>query len=169
MRGRLTYIAPFLDPRTRTAEVRLELTNEAGKLKPEMYGNVVIDGTPHLGVLAIPKASVIHSGTRTIAVVALGDGRFEPRDIELGIDAADGWLEVRSGLEQGEQIVVSSQFLIDSESNLQEAVKKLLAASADRPTMPAEGLSAPPGHPMPAAPGPAASPPAHEHPMPGVE
>ena len=128
MEGELTYIAPFLDPETRTAEVRLELDNSAGKLKPGMFGNAVIAGEPRTDALAIPTESVIRSGTRTIAVVALGDGRFEPRDIELGLDSGDGWLEVLDGLEEGEDVVISSQFLIDSESNLQEAVKKLLAA-----------------------------------------
>jgi multidrug efflux pump subunit AcrA (membrane-fusion protein) len=128
MQGELTYIAPFLDPKTRTAEVRLELDNAAGKLKPEMFGNAVIAGTPRIGALAIPTDAVIHSGRRTIAVVALGEGRFEPRDIELGLDSGDGWFEVLSGLHEGDDIVVSSQFLIDSESNLKEAVKKLLGA-----------------------------------------
>jgi multidrug efflux pump subunit AcrA (membrane-fusion protein) len=134
MKGELTYIAPFLNPKTRTAEVRLELDNADGKLKPEMFGNAVIAGATRPNALAIPTDAVIHSGTRTIAVVALGQGQFEPRDIELGLDSGDGWLEVLAGLEQGEDVVVSSQFLIDSESNLQEAVKKLLAArSGDAP------------------------------------
>lgn len=132
--GTLTYIAPFLDAKTRTAEVRVELDNAGGKLKPEMFGNAVIAGAPLPGVLAIPSAAVIRSGTRTVAVVALGEGRFEPRDVELGLDTADGWLEVRSGLREGEEVVVSSQFLIDSESNLQEAVRKLLAAGAGTTT-----------------------------------
>ncbi|MAG33752.1 MAG: efflux transporter periplasmic adaptor subunit [Deltaproteobacteria bacterium] len=127
MQGELTYIAPFLDPKTRTAEVRLELDNRDGKLKPEMFGNVVIAGAPRPGVLAIPSDAVIRSGTRTVAVVSLGEGRFEPRDIELGLDSGDGWLEVLSGLHEDEDVVVSSQFLIDSESNLQEARRKLLA------------------------------------------
>jgi Cu(I)/Ag(I) efflux system membrane fusion protein len=127
MQGRLTYIAPFLDPKTRTAEVRLELDNAAGRLKPEMFGNVIVAGAPRPNALAIPASAVIRSGKRTIAVVALGKGRFEPRDIQLGLDAGDGWLEVLSGLREGEEVVISSQFLIDSESNFQEAVRKLLA------------------------------------------
>jgi Cu(I)/Ag(I) efflux system membrane fusion protein len=127
MEGELTYIAPFLDPKTRTVEVRLELDNASGKLKPEMFGNVVVAGAPRLGALAIPTSAVIRSGKRTIAVVALGEGRFDPRDITLGLDSGDGWLEVLSGLDEGDEIVISSQFLIDSESNLQEAVRKLFA------------------------------------------
>ena len=128
MRGRLTYIAPFMDPKTRTAEVRLELDNSSGRLKPEMFGNVVIAGAPRPNALTIPTSAVIRSGKRTIVVVALGKGRFEPRDVQLGLDSGDGWLEVLSGLHEDEDVVVSSQFLIDSESNLQEAFRKLLAA-----------------------------------------
>ena len=128
MRGELTYIAPFLDPDTRTAEVRLELDNPDGRLKPEMFGNAVIEAAPRPNVLAIPSDAVIRSGERTIAIVALGEGRFEPRDVELGLDGDDGRVQVLDGLAQGEEVVVSSQFLIDSESNLQEAVRKLLSS-----------------------------------------
>ena len=131
IRGKLTYIAPFLDPKTHTIEVRLELDNRDGKLKPEMFGNAVIAGVPRPDALAIPTNAVIRSGTRTVAIVAKGGGRFEPRELGLGIDTANGWLEVLSGLDEGERVVVSSQFLIDSESNLQEAVNKLLAAEEE--------------------------------------
>lgn len=128
IRGALTYIAPFLDPTTRTAEVRVELDNADGLLKPEMFGNVVIAGAPRPAALAIPSDAVIRSGTRTLAIVALGEGRFEPREIQLGIDTGEGWLEVEEGLSESERIVVSSQFLIDSESNLREAAQKLLSS-----------------------------------------
>lgn len=129
-RGEIRYIAPFLDPKTRTAEVRLELDNGAGRFKPEMFGNVMIAGTPRRDVLAIPANAVIRSGIRTIAVVAMGEGRFSPREITLGLDSGDGWLEVSSGLHEGEDVVVSGQFLIDSESNLQEAIQKLRGPQA---------------------------------------
>ena len=149
MRGELTYIAPFLDPETRTVEVRLELDNPDGKLKPEMFGSAVIAGTPRPDALAIPADAVLRSGTRTIAVVALGEGRFEPRDIELGLDTGDGWLEVRAGLFEGERVVVSSQFLIDSESNLQEAVRKLLASRTQEGSAPSGASAEHSGHRMP--------------------
>jgi multidrug efflux pump subunit AcrA (membrane-fusion protein) len=145
IRGKLTYIAPFLDPATHTIEVRLELDNQDGKLKPEMFGNVVISGVPRPNTLAIPTNAVIRSGTRTVAIVAKGEGRFEPRELELGIDSADGWLEVLSGLDEGERIVVSSQFLIDSESNLQEAVKKLLGPENEIRAKPLKDNSPPVG------------------------
>jgi Cu(I)/Ag(I) efflux system membrane fusion protein/cobalt-zinc-cadmium efflux system membrane fusion protein len=129
LEGKLTYIAPFLDPKTRTAEVRVELDNTSLVLKPEMFGTMIIAGAPRPNVLVIPTEAVIRSGRRTIAVVSLGEGRFEPREVELGLDSGDGFFEVRSGLAEGDEIVVSSQFLIDSESNLQEALNKLLAGS----------------------------------------
>jgi Cu(I)/Ag(I) efflux system membrane fusion protein/cobalt-zinc-cadmium efflux system membrane fusion protein len=125
LQGEITYIAPFIDPDTRTAEVRLELDNASGWLKPEMYGNVRIEAAPRSNVLAIPDEAVIRSGERTLAIVALGDGRFEPREVELGLDGGAGKVEVLRGLAAGEEVVVSSQFLIDSESKLQEAIRKL--------------------------------------------
>ncbi len=128
--GPITYIAPFLDPKTRTAEVRLELPNVDGALRPEMFGNIHIQASPRKSVIAIPSEAVIRSGRRNLVVVALGRGRFSPRPVSLGIDSGDGWLEVTDGLAPGDDIVVSGQFLIDSESNLQEAVRKLLAAPA---------------------------------------
>jgi multidrug efflux pump subunit AcrA (membrane-fusion protein) len=124
--GPVTYVSPFLDPKTRTAQVRLELPNPEGRLKPEMFGNTLIEAAPRSGVTAIPNEAVIRSGRRTLVVVALGEGRFEPREITLGLAGSDGWMEVGEGLRPGEEIVVSSQFLIDSESKLQEAVQKLL-------------------------------------------
>ncbi len=130
--GPVTYISPFLDPKTRTAEVRLELPNPERRLKPEMFGNVLIKASPRAGATAIPSEGVIRSGRRTLVIVALGEGRFTAREIELGLETGDGWTEVTEGLSPGEEVVVSSQFLIDSESKLQEAFQKLLAAeSAD--------------------------------------
>ncbi|MBW2270726.1 MAG: efflux RND transporter periplasmic adaptor subunit [Deltaproteobacteria bacterium] len=131
LRGPVTYISPFLDPKTRTAEVRIELDNSDGRLKPEMFANTVIQGAPRRGALAISSEAVIHSGTRSVVIVALGEGRFEPRDVELGLDTGDGWVEILSGVDAGDEVVVSSQFLIDSESNLREAGRKLLAASQE--------------------------------------
>jgi RND family efflux transporter MFP subunit len=129
--GPVTYISPFLDPKTRTAEVRLELPNPEGRLKPEMFGNTVIHAEPRRDAIAIPTEAVIRSGRRTLVIVALGEGRFTARDVQLGFDTGDGVTEVTSGLEPGERVVVSSQFLIDSESKLQEVIQKLLSADAE--------------------------------------
>jgi Cu(I)/Ag(I) efflux system membrane fusion protein/cobalt-zinc-cadmium efflux system membrane fusion protein len=129
--GEVTYVYPFLDPTTRTARVRLELPNPDLILKPDMFANVTIETEARPRALVVSEAAVIRSGRRSLAIVALGEGRFEPREIELGLDSGDGWLEVTSGLEAGERIVTSGQFLIDSESKLQEAVQKLSSPSGD--------------------------------------
>lgn len=131
LEGVVTYIYPYLDPKTRTARVRLELDNPDGVLKPDMFANVSIEAETRENVLAVPEEAVIRSGRRNLIVVALGDGRFQPRDVSLGLDTGDGWLEVRDGLRESEQVVTSGQFLIDSESKLQEAVQKILAGDGE--------------------------------------
>jgi Cu(I)/Ag(I) efflux system membrane fusion protein len=123
--GPVTYIAPFLDPASRTAQVRLELPNPDGKLKPEMFGNMLIEAAPRQRVTALPSEAVIRSGRRTLVIVDEGGRHFAQRDVELGIEG-DGWIEVRSGVEVGDEIVVSGQFLIDSESKLEEAARRPL-------------------------------------------
>lgn len=148
MRGELTYIAPFLEGDTRTAEVRLELDNSDGKLKPKMFGNAVIEAAPRANVLAIPSNAVIRTGERTIAIVALGAGRFEPRNVELGLSGDSGMVQVLDGLTEGEEVVVSSQFLIDSESNLQEAVRNMLSARGEKEKQRRVDESAHEGHSM---------------------
>ena len=131
--GEVTYVYPFLDPKTRTARVRIELPNPDETLKPDMFANVTIESAVRPDVVVVPEEAVIRSGRRSLVILALGEGLFEPRDIELGLDSGDGWLEVISGLDAGEQVVVSSQFLIDSESRLQAAVRKLLGARSENP------------------------------------
>jgi hypothetical protein len=79
----------------------------------------------------VPDEAVLRSGQRSLAIVALGGGRFVPRQVTLGIDSGDGWLEVLDGLSEGEQVVTSGQFLIDSESRLREAAQKLLASGGE--------------------------------------
>jgi len=137
LEGRVSYVYPYLDPKTRTARVRLELPNPQGVLKPDMFANVRIETEVHPGVLAVPEEAVLRSGRRNLVIVALGKGRFRPQQVELGLDSGDGWLEVRRGLRAGERVVTSGQFLIDSESNLQEAIQKLLSSKrksgGDRP------------------------------------
>ena len=125
--GTVTHIDPFLDPNTRTARVRLEHANPKGLLKPEMFANVSIRTDARSDVLAIPEEALIRSGRRNLVFVALGEGRFEPRAVEMGIETGDGWIEISEGLAEGEVIVSSGQFLIDSESKLQESLQKFLS------------------------------------------
>jgi len=129
--GEVTYVYPFLDPEARTARVRIELENPDLLLKPDMFANVTIDTELRADTLAVPEEAVIRSGRRSLVVLEKGEGRFEPREVVLGIDSGDGWLEIVEGVEAGDGIVTSGQFLIDSESKLQEAVQKLLASGGD--------------------------------------
>jgi membrane fusion protein, copper/silver efflux system len=121
--GTVTFIYPELKPETRTARVRIEVPNPDGRLKPDMYANVVITaGAGEAPAIAIPDSALIDSGARQVALVAKGDGRFEPRAIKLG-RRGDGYVEVLEGLSAGEEVVTSATFLIDAESNLKAALR----------------------------------------------
>jgi Cu(I)/Ag(I) efflux system membrane fusion protein/cobalt-zinc-cadmium efflux system membrane fusion protein len=130
--GTVTHIDPFLDPNTRTARVRLEHVNPKGLLKPEMFANVSILADARNDALAIPEEALIRSGRRNLVFIALGEGRFEPRSVEVGIETGDGWIEIGEGLAEGEVIVSSGQFLIDSESKLQESLQKFLSRQEEK-------------------------------------
>lgn len=120
--GEVTFIYPTVMPETRTAKVRIELPNKQGLLKPDMYGRVEFASFHGKDkVLAVPDSAVLDTGTRRLVLVALGEGRFEPRTVKLGIHA-DGYAEVLDGLAAGEVVVVSANFLIDAESNLKAAL-----------------------------------------------
>jgi Cu(I)/Ag(I) efflux system membrane fusion protein/cobalt-zinc-cadmium efflux system membrane fusion protein len=168
--GVITYVYPFLDPKTRTARVRLEMDNPEIVLKPDMFANVRIETETRMNTLVVPDEAVLRSGRRSLAILALGGGRFEPREVTLGLDSGDGWLEVREGLGEGETIVTSGQFLIDSESRLREAVQKMLNSGNgvdDEATGP--GPEAEPDHGGHVMPGMKAEPDHSGHAMPRLE
>lgn len=120
--GRVTFIYPTVNPDTRTARVRIELPNMQGLLKPAMYGRVKLASSHGKEkVLAVPESAVLATGTRQLVLVDLGEGRFEPREVKLGVHG-DGYDEVLDGLEAGERVVVKANFLIDAESNLRAAL-----------------------------------------------
>ncbi len=120
--GEVTFIYPTVTAETRTAKVRIELTNNQGLLKPAMYGSVEFASSRSKDkVLVVPDSAVLDTGTRRLVLVDLGEGRFEPRTVKLGIHA-DGYAEVVGGLTAGETVVVSANFLIDAESNLKAAL-----------------------------------------------
>ncbi len=114
--GTATYIYPSLDPKTRTAKVRFDLPNPEFKLKPEMWANVELK-IPLGRKLVIPEEAVMDSGTMQMVFVDRGQGHFESRHIQVG-SKAEGYYEVLSGLKEGEKVVTSANFLIDSESQL---------------------------------------------------
>jgi Cu(I)/Ag(I) efflux system membrane fusion protein len=108
---------------TRTGKVRIEVKNPEHRIRHEMFADVEIDaGANDYRRLAVPTSAVIDSGARQVVIVDRGEGRFEPRPVKLGM-RGDGFVEVREGLQQGERIVVSANFLIDAESNLKAALK----------------------------------------------
>jgi Cu(I)/Ag(I) efflux system membrane fusion protein len=120
--GEVTFIYPTVMPETRTAKVRIELSNNEGLLKPAMYGRVEFASSHRKDkVLTVPDSAVLDTGTRRLVLVALGEGRFEPRTVKLGMHA-DGYAEVLGGLAAGDAVVVSANFLIDAESNLGTAL-----------------------------------------------
>ena len=124
--GKISFIYPYLEEKTRTVKARLEFPNPQWELKPEMYADIVIESPLAFHGLSVPDEAVIHSGDRNIVVVDMGDGRFVPRVVTLGVEA-DNHYQVIKGLKAGERVVTSAQFLIDSESRLKEAIQKMLA------------------------------------------
>jgi len=119
-RGEVVYIYPYLESQTRTAKMRVELSNPGWKLKPGMFANVEIQTQRGEG-LVVPGSAVLDSGEHRIVFVAKGEGRFEPRQVRLGGRAGEGY-EVLAGLEEGEEVLTSANFLIDSESQLKAAL-----------------------------------------------
>jgi len=118
--GRVTFVSPTLDDKTRTAKVRLELDNPAGLLRPDMYAEVILQEPVGMAV-AVPDSAVLQTGTRSIAFVDRGNGVFEPREVRTGVKA-NGYYEIKSGISAGETVAVDANFLIDSESRLKAAL-----------------------------------------------
>lgn len=124
--GTVLFIYPFLNPETRTVKLRLAFDNKDGLLKPDMYANVYIESLIASEALVIPQQAVIDSGLRKVVFVALGEGKFEPRPVKLGLEGENNTFQVLEGLQEGENIVTSAQFMFDSESRLREAIQKML-------------------------------------------
>jgi Cu(I)/Ag(I) efflux system membrane fusion protein len=118
-RGTLQTILPEVDPATRTIKARVELANPNGRLVPGMFVAVLL-ATDAAERLTVPTEAVIRTGRRTVVIAVDAGGMFRPVDVETGVEA-NGRIEIRSGLEAGERIVASGQFLIDSEANLRAA------------------------------------------------
>ena len=115
--GRITYIYPTLKPETRSIPVRVEMANPGGKLKPAMFAQVEMSVGGKSPVLTVPDSAVIDTGTRRIVFVQVKEGRFEPREVDIG-GRGEHHVEILKGVKNGEQVVVAANFLIDAESNL---------------------------------------------------
>jgi membrane fusion protein, copper/silver efflux system len=129
--GTVSFVYPSVSPETRTAKVRIEIANPDGRLKTDMSANVELTaGAAEGPVLAVPDSAVLNSGTRQVVLVDRGEGRFEPKEVTLGA-AADGYYEVRSGLDAGDPVVVGANFLIDAEANLRAALQAFTPPSEE--------------------------------------
>ena len=124
-RGRVTFIYPTVDEKTRTAKVRLEFENPGYFLKPGMFVSAQMEAELEPSAVLVPEAAVLRSGAKNTVFIALAGGKFEARDVTLGVEAENDLIQVIRGLNAGERIVTSGQFLLDSESQLREAIEKM--------------------------------------------
>lgn len=129
-RGRVTYVYPSVDEKTRTARVRLEFENPGYFLKPGMFVSVQIASELDPSALLVPDSAVLRSGQKNTVFVALDDGKFDARTVVLGSEGENDMYQVLSGLNEGERVVVSGQFMLDSESQLNEAIEKMRGPEA---------------------------------------
>jgi len=127
LEGWVNYIHPELDPQTRTVKARLLVPNPGGVLRPNMLAGVEIFAEAKADILTIPREALIDTGESQRVILALGDGRFRAVEVVAGL-SSQGRVEIVHGLEEGEQVVVSGQFLIDSEANLQASLRRFGAA-----------------------------------------
>ena len=127
--GKVSFIYPTLDPKTRTVSARLSIANPDGLLRPGMYANATLMGRPQ-SALAVPQSAVLHTDQGDFVMLAQGDGHFLPVQVALGAQA-DGWVEVREGLKAGEQVVESAQFLLYSESQFQSVKARMLGGNLE--------------------------------------
>lgn len=124
-KGKVSFIYPYLEAKTRTLKVRLEFDNPELALKPEMFANVIVKASKQFNAVVVPLEAIIRTGEQDQVFVQRDIGKFEPRKVVLGVEA-DGLVQIVSGLQVGEKVVTSGQFLIDSESKLKEATAKMM-------------------------------------------
>src|SRR4030095_2097038 len=122
--GEVVFIHPQVDPQTRTATVRMALSNMELSLRPGMFATAHIRSQLADDALLVPREAVLDTGARQLVFVAQDDGHFDPRTVETGLPSTDGMVQVKTGLSEGEQVVTSGQFLLDAESRVREATQK---------------------------------------------
>ncbi len=123
--GRVTFVYPNVDEKTRTARVRMEFENPGYFLKPGMFVSVQVGAQSEAAALLVPDSAVLRSGTKNTVFIALDGGKFDARTVVLGAEAEGGMMQVLSGLNDGDRVVTSGQFMLDSESQLNEAIAKM--------------------------------------------
>lgn len=144
-KGRIHSLLPQVNPITRTVTARVELANANGRLAPGMYVTVDLGSVAIANALLVPSEAVIQTGRRSVVIAALGEGRFRPIDVETGAEA-NGQTEIRRGLEPGQNVVVSGQFLIDSEASLKATGARMEGAPAQDAATPQAHQAAPKVH-----------------------
>lgn len=127
-RGTVTWIAPAVEEKTRTVKVRVEVDNRDDSLKPEMFADVVLEAGVGRGLI-VPETALVRSGTRTLVFIDREGGLLEPREVQLG-GRSEAGVHVRSGLVEGDRVVVSANFLLDSESSLRAALAQMSPPAA---------------------------------------
>jgi RND family efflux transporter MFP subunit len=140
-RGRVTYVYPYLEEKTREVSVRMEFHNPGYELKPGMYATITLSSELAAEATLVPDVAVINTGTRSVVFVTPEPGRFEGRVVRVGARGENNYLEVLSGLVPGEKVVVSGQFLLDSESRLREAALKFMEPGAVSGATPIEAAT----------------------------
>jgi Cu(I)/Ag(I) efflux system membrane fusion protein len=150
--GRVTFLYPTLDPKTRTAQIRMEFHNPGLRLKPGMFATVEIGSELAAAATLVPESAVLRSGDKTTVFLAREGGKFDPREVSLGARDTFGSYQVLHGLAPGDRVVTSAQFMLDSESQLREAIQKMLDPKAPpKPSAAAEhaAMASPAAAPSP--------------------
>lgn len=125
-RGKVRYIEPEMAEKTRTLRVRIEVPNRRGELRKGMFATVIFEPLVAPDAVAVPSQAILRTGRQHVVVVAQDNGHFAPRQVVVGLEA-EGYSQILEGLEEGEELVTSAQFLLDSESQLREAIQKMMA------------------------------------------
>lgn len=132
-KGKISFIFPYLQQKTRDVIIRIVFDNQNNELKPDMFVKIKIKTGADKTGISIPSEAVIYSGEKKIVFVARGDGKYTPREIQTGIYLDNGRVEILSGLSREDSVVISGQFLLDSESKLKEAIQKMIESKSAPP------------------------------------
>ena len=134
--GGVLFLYPEVSRDTRTLKVCVEIPNSERLLRPGMYADVVIQGPPIDKAVVIPQSSIIRSGERNIVFVDIGEGKFQPREVQLGVKGEGDDIQVLEGVGPGELVVTQAQFMLDSESRIQEAIAKFMERGLGKSSSP---------------------------------
>jgi Cu(I)/Ag(I) efflux system membrane fusion protein/cobalt-zinc-cadmium efflux system membrane fusion protein len=145
-RGKVLFLYPEVSRETRTLKICVEVPNPDQRLRPGMYANVVVQGPPVRNAVVVPQSAIIRSGERNIIFVDLGEGRFKPREVAVGIKGEGDRVQILEGIDAGEAVVTQAQFMLDSESRIQEAIAKFRERGRGKGADPEEGNTPPAGH-----------------------